>query len=41
MWSSKSVTALIARTFIQDPLIISPVNLNLYETKLENLINFK
>ena len=39
---SKSVTALIAIRFIQyQSMILSPVNLNLDETKLKNLINFK
>ena len=40
-WSSKSVTALITISFIQYLRIISLVNLNLDETKLKNLINFK
>ena len=40
-WLSKSVTALIAISFIQYLLIISPLNLNSDETKLRNLINSK
>ena len=40
-WFSKSVTALIAISFIQYPLIIPSLNLDLDETKLKNLINFK
>ena len=40
-WSYKSVTALMAISFIQYPLMISPENVNLDRTKLNNLINFK
>ena len=40
-WPSKSVTALMAASFIQYPLMILPENINLDTIKLKNLISFK